>query len=106
MTTPVGIHCPTATVQTIQDFSTHELRTPKAGEQEFKQCQCAESSNLKKQSSQEQANFGALPTLNMPTFLGSAFSTPLFPGANTPGYELQFPSEPISQPTTPPPNFI
>lgn len=106
MTTPKGVHCPTAVVQQIQDFSTHELRAPQLGEQEFKQCQCAETTRLKKQSSQEQAAFAALPTLNLPTYLGSEFWIPLFPNVVIPTHQKLLLLEPVSQPATPPPNFI
>ena len=68
----VGLHCPTATIQSVEvvqvsktccgEIKKLEVRKPKMGEKEFKQCHCEDkkSANNHKEATGEQAPLVAL----------------------------------------------
>lgn len=101
--TTAGLHCPTSSIQKIKDLE-GELRTPKIGDSEFMQCQCAEKKSAKQKSELENISTASL----IPPFL---IGTPLlslsfpinFKLSNIPSFDLIKVKDSIRPPLTNPP---
>lgn len=74
--TPEGVHCPTASVQTVTEITyvrdccgnlvaQSSTRAPEIGEAEFKQCRCAEEDSAQREVAQEK-NLSSFHVVSLP----------------------------------------
>jgi hypothetical protein len=114
---PVGVHCPTAKVQNVQQVTVQRnccgkletkviSRAPKLGEKDFKQCYCAERKSSEREAEKEtqvteSQRFVFLPIQAM----AIAFAAIPAPTERVSTLDIPFTSR-ADAPLLPPPNFI
>ncbi len=115
--TPAGIHCPTASVQTVTDVVYERnccgklvaktvVRKPVAGETTFKQCQCAEKKASTSEQSKAQEMGSAICLGIVPSKFLLPPHVPIFESGIHPGRYLGIPSERPQIPHVPPPQRV